>query len=111
MWALFRRKSREDPVEYPRIAKIKIHPLCCHTCGESLKDGDLAVWSEKKNGWKGEMSHARCVVFIRHTDSSTTRLDGRSIRTDGRGGILEPLPKGSLLLTVSEWEHWSNMAD
>lgn len=111
MWGFLKRKKRtiEDLVEYPRISRIKVHPIPCHTCGKPLEHNDLVVWSEKKSGWKSELSHAQCVVFIRHPDSSTTKLSGETVRTRRGGGILDPLPKGALLLTESEWQAWSKL--
>lgn len=110
MWSIFKKKqSTDDLVEYPCIARISIVPIRCRTCGEPLKHDDLTIWHEKKSGWRSGFSHAECVVFIRYSDLSVKTLKGDSVKTDGRGGILDPLPNGSVLLTEAEWETWSKL--
>jgi len=109
MFDFFKRKKAEDSVEYPCIARVTIIPIRCKTCGGSLNHDDLTIWHEKKNGWKSGLSHAECVVFIRYSDLSVKTLKGEPVKTDGRGGILDPLPKGAVLLTESEWETWSRI--
>jgi len=101
------QKTSEDQVEYPRIARVKMHPICCPTCNKPLNHNDLVVWSEKKSGWQSPSSHADCLVFIRHPDGTTTRLNGEKVSTNSSGGILETLPVGALLLTEAEWDSWA----
>jgi hypothetical protein len=101
------RKSADDQVEYPKLARVEIHPYCCNTCGKPLEHNDLVVWSEKKSGWQGKSSHAECVVFIRHPETGLiTNLNGEKLRTNSNGGVIDPLPAGALLLTEDEWSGW-----
>jgi hypothetical protein len=111
-YGYYRRKkkthsSMEDQVEYPKIARVEIHPYCCNTCGKPLEHNDLVVWSEKKNGWQSKSSHAECVVFIRHPEGHITHLNGEMVKIHSSGGIVDPLPIGSLLLTEDEWDNWA----
>lgn len=105
-----RRQSKtfDDQVEYPKLARVEMHPYCCNTCGKPLSHNDLVVWSEKKNGWQGKSSHAECVVIIRHPDGSITHLNSNEkLRTNSSGGVIDPLPVGALLLTEEEWGNWA----
>lgn len=106
---LRRKKAPEDLVGYPCIAQIHIAPIRCCVCEGPLNHGDLTVWHEKKSGWRSGLSHAECVVFIRYQDLSVKTLKGEPVQTDGRGGILDPLPKGAVLLTEDEWRKWSEL--
>jgi hypothetical protein len=107
MWSPFKKKASNDSIEYPRIARISVKTIPCHTCGGPIVDNDLVVWSEKKDGCRSELSHAHCVVFIRHPDGSTTNLSGEEVKTNRYGGIFGPVPVGALLLTEAEWSSWS----
>ena len=97
----------EDHVEYPKLARVKIHPYCCNTCGKPLEHNDLVVWSEKNNGWQSKSSHAECLVFIRHPEGHITRLNGESLHGEGN----DPLPVGALLVTEEEWENWNKVVE
>ncbi len=101
-----KRTKMEDLVEYPRIARVEMHPIRCKTCGEPIQHNDLVVWAEKTNGWRGESSHAKCVIIIRHLEGNVTTLEGKPLRTNENGGVIDPLPKGALLLTEAEWDNW-----
>jgi hypothetical protein len=100
------KKTEEDLFEYPKIARVEVHPYPCKVCGNPLKHNDLVVWSEK-NGWQSKTSHANCLVFIRHPDGSVTHPDGKSVRSTPNGVILDPVPRGSLYLTEEEWDNWA----
>lgn len=110
MFEFFKRKKTTE-VEYPYIARYRVVSILCPTCGKQLKHNDLTVWHEKESGWRSELHHAECVVFIRYSDLSVRTLNGNLVRTDGRGGILDPLPKGAVLLTEAEWETWKSFSD
>lgn len=110
-YGYYQRKKKpsqrmEDQVEYPRIARVKIHPYCCKTCGKPLEHNDLVVWAEKTTGWKSKPSHADCLVFIRQPEGMITRINGESIKTYRTDGIIDPLPVGCFLLTETEWDNW-----
>jgi hypothetical protein len=103
-----RTPSKRDPmdiVEVPRLALLQVVHIPCRLCHKPLKDAEPVVWFEKKNGWKSELAHAECAVYIRWPDGRTTR-GGVEVPTDGRGGILGEVPQGSLLLTETEWLAW-----
>lgn len=102
----FKKKAPENEVEYPCLSKINIHHMLCHTCKKPLLQDDLVIWSEKKSGWRSETSHAKCLVIIRKPDGSITRLDGTTLSTNRFGGVLVPLPLGSILVTEAEWLSW-----
>jgi len=101
----WRERDPLDVVEFPRLACLHIVHIPCRICAKPLKDQDSVVWFEKKNGWKSEMAHAECVVYIRWPDGRTTR-GGVPVPTDEHGGILGVMPQGSLLLTEAEWLAW-----
>ena len=116
LYGHYQRKKKpgqrmEDQVEYPRIARVQIHPYCCKTCGKPMNNNDLVVWAEKNSGWKSDPSHAECLIFIRQQDGTITRLDGESIKTYPSDGIVDPLPIGSFILTEDEWDDWSSSKD
>jgi hypothetical protein len=46
------------------------------------------------------------LVIIRKPDGSITRLDGTTLSTNRFGGVLVPLPLGSILVTEAEWLSW-----
>ncbi len=107
-----KRKAEPDPkpdpmdiVEVPRLALIHVVHVPCRLCRRPLKDEEPVVWFEKKNGWKSELAHADCAVYIRWPDGRTTR-GGMEVPTDGWGGIVGEEPRGSLLLTEAEWLSW-----
>lgn len=108
-----KQKSADDQVEYPKLARVEMHPYCCNTCGKPLEHNDLVVWSEKKSGWQGKSSHVGCVVFIRHPETGlvTTLNGGKRVRTNPNGVVIDPLPAGALLLTEDEWTNWNKVVE
>jgi hypothetical protein len=102
-----RSAAPKDLVEIPHLARVELVPIRCGICNEPVKDQDIIVWFEKKSGWRSHTYHAACSVLIRNPDSPIVRrMDGTVVRTDARGGVMEPLPNGMLFVTQHEWDAW-----
>lgn len=101
------RRHVADSTTFPKIARMKVHPIRCSACSNALADGQLVVWREAANGHRTPMMHASCGVILRHPDGSLTKIDGSTIATD----LVHIVPlTASMVIDVAEWTSWSESA-
>lgn len=90
-----------DIVEYPKIARLLVAPITCRLCGGVLGNGDVVLWFERKGGWRSDLAHAACAVFVRKLDGAIVRPGGVPV-----ADAEKKMGPGTLLLTEQEWGEW-----
>lgn len=89
-----------DVVEYPKIARLKVARIQCRLCGGGLGDGEMVVWFERESGWRSDLAHAECAVFVEQPNGTIARPSGAPAK-------LQDAVAGTLLLTTDEWNAWA----
>ena len=88
-----------DVVEYPKIAVYRTVPIPCRLCGDPIRDGELVVWFERRDGQRSDLAHGECAIFVRKEDGTVVHPSGTEVELWAAGA-------GTLLLTVREWASW-----